>query len=334
MVSQAPPPAPAPAPAPLRPLAVAAWIALLCLIWGSTWVVIARGLDDTPPFTAATARFGLAALTMTVLAPFLARNEGGTRPPLWLMLAVGACNFGVSYSIVYWSEAKLPSGDPRLPSGLVAVLWSVFPMLMAAAGHFFLHGDRLVARQVLGFVVGFGGVALLFATDLRALSATAVPSALVTLLSPTISMVGTALLKRYGKHASSVLLNRDAMWFGAAILGAMALWQERDARAVWTPAAIASVVYLALVGTALAFGVYFWLLRRTKASTLSLIAYVTPAIALTLGALVRGEPVTAWTLAASATILVGVALVVAPKRALKTEARSATASSKVEARAR
>ncbi len=299
----------------LKPLAVALWIALLCAIWGSTWVVIAGGMKDLPPFTSATARFGLAALTMTLLAPRLSRGEGGVRPPLWLVAAVGVFNFGASYAIVYWSEAKLPSGELRLPSGLVAVLWSVFPMLMAAAGHFFLQGERLVARQLLGFVVGFGGVALLFATTLRDLGVDAVPSGAVVLLSPFVSAIGTTLLKRHGKGVSSVLLNRDAMWLGAAILGTFALLEERHARSEWTVSAVASVLYLALIGTALAFGLYFWLLRRTRASTLSLIAYVTPAIALTLGAFVRGEPLSPWTIAGSATILLGVALVVAPRGA-------------------
>lgn len=283
-------------------LATALLVALLCLIWGSTWLVIAGGLRDLPPFTSAGARFLVAAVVMSALAPALARREGGSRPALSLSLAVGVLNFAASYGIVYWSET-------RLPSGLASVLWSVFPMLMAISGSWFLDGERLRTVQMLGFVVGFAGVVLLFATDLRTIRADAVPAGIVLLGSPFVACIGTTVLKKQGRDVSSALVNRNALWIGAAVLLGLAALFERDAEIRWTRAAIASVVYLAIFGTVLTFGLYFWLLRHTQAYRLSTIAYVTPAIALTVGTLVGKEPLTPWTIAGSATILCGVALV-------------------------
>ena len=278
-------------------------IAVLCLVWGSTWIVIAGGLADLPPLTSAAARFAIAAAAMSVVAHFLRKREGGEDPPFPLSLALGGLNFGACYGLVYWSET-------RLPSALVSVLWSVFPMMMAISGHFFLPGDRLRGRQWAGFAVGFLGVALLFATDLRTIGAGAVPAGAILLLSPLLSVVGTTLVKRRGAHASSVLLNRNGMWIGAALLGAAAWLLERDAHARWTAAAIGSVLYLSLAGTVLTFSVYFWLLRRTPASRMSLISYVAPAIAMLLGGIVGKEPITGYTLSGSGMILAGVALVV------------------------
>jgi drug/metabolite transporter (DMT)-like permease len=278
-------------------------IALLCLIWGSTWIIIRRGLTDLPPFTSAGARFVLAAAAMTAAAHALHAREGGKRPTLRLSLVVGVCNFGLSYGIVYWSET-------RLPSGLSSVLWSIFPMLMAITGHLFLPGERLRARQWLGFSIGFVGVVFLFLTDIRNIGENAIPAALVMCQSPLSSAIGTTVLKRHGAGVSSVLLNRNAMWIGAALLCAAAAVFERGAQATWTGVAVASVIYLALVGTAVTFGLYFWLLRHMPAHKLSLISYVTPAIALLLGAFIGREPFTAFTAAGSALILAGVWLVV------------------------
>lgn len=286
---------------------VVSLIALLCLIWGSTWIVIAYGLSDVPPFTGAATRFAIAALVMSAIAPSLARREGGTKPSIGLSIAVGLLNFGGSYGIVYW-------GETRLPSGLASILWSVFPMLMAISGVLFLAGERLRVRQVLGFVIGFVGVGLLFATDLRALSDDAVWTGLVFLLSPFVSCVGTTILKKHGKHTSSALLNRNAMWLGAIVLALLALWFERTTQVHWTAAAIESVAYLSIIGTVLSFTLYFWLLRHVAAYRMSMIAYITPAIALTLGTLLRNEPLTRFTIAGSATILVGVVLVVRKPR--------------------
>jgi drug/metabolite transporter (DMT)-like permease len=123
-----------------------------------------------------------------------------------------------------------------------------------------------------------------------------------------VSCVGTVIVKREGAHVSAILLNRNALWIGAAILVAVAAVAERGAEPVWSTRAILSVLYLSLFGTVLTFTLYFWLLRNTEAWRLSMIAYVTPAIALLLGTLVGGEPFTAWTLAGSATILSGVVL--------------------------
>jgi len=307
----APPQSPASAPSAQHPpsnLVVVLLIALLCLVWGSTWLVIAGGLRDLPPFTGAATRFVVAALLMSAIAPSLARREGGTKPALGLSLAVGLLNFAASYGIVYW-------GETRLPSGLASILWSVFPMLMAISGAWFLAGERISKRQALGFAIGFAGVALLFATDLRALSNDAVLTGLVFLLSPIVSCVGTTILKKHGKHTSSALLNRNAMWIGALVLGVLALSCELPTEARWTLAAAGSVAYLSIVGTVLTFTLYFWLLRHVAAYRMSMIAYITPAIALTLGTLVRDEPLTRFTIAGSATILAGVVLVVrAPRR--------------------
>lgn len=286
-------------------LLTGALVALLCGVWGSTWLVIRGGLRDLPPFTSAAARFWVAAAVMSLVAWPMARREGGGRPPTWLWAASGLLNFAGSYGVVYWCET-------RLPSGLVAVLWGVFPMLMAVSAHVFLPGERLRAGSWAGFAFGFAGLIVLFENDVQAVGAGAVPAALLLFVSPLVSTAGTTLIKRFGSGASSVLMNRNAMFVGAAALSTLALLTERGSVSRWTPAAIGSVAYLALAGTALTFGIYFWLLRFADAHKLSLIAYVTPAIALTLGWSVGGEPLRLSTLAGTALVLAAVVLVARP----------------------
>ena len=289
------------------PWVASACVALLCLVWGSTWVVIREGLDELPPLTSAAARFSLAGAAMVLLTRALRAREGGGDPPRWLWLCLGSLNFALSYGIVYVTETVLNSG-------LVSVLWGIFPMMMDGIGHWYLPGERVRARQALGFLIGFAGLVVLFLTDVRSFGPGAVPAALLLMLSPLVSAIGTALVKRHGTTSSSLALNRNSMLFGALLLAAAALLLEHDSPARWSAAALGSVAYLALVGTVTTFGLYFWLLRTIDANRLGLIAYVTPAVALTLGLLVRGEPVHATTIAGSALILAGVVLVVRGKR--------------------
>jgi len=283
------------------PLIVVLGVVLLCAIWSSTWIVIKTGLRDLPVLSSAAARFSVAALAFVLIAPLLHRREGGHAPPRWLSLTMGMCNFAISYAIVYTVESVIPSG-------LTSVLWAVFPMMTAVLAHVWLPGERLRARQWLGFAVGFGGVAVLFLTDLRSIGPSALAAGGLLLLSPLSSAVGQVVLKRHGPNTSASLLNRNGMVVAAVALWLVALPLERQSTAVLSTTAVGSVVYLALVATVLSFGVYYWLLRYVSASRLSLIAYVTPAIALWLGWAVGNEPLAGSTLAGSALILLGIAL--------------------------
>lgn len=285
------------------PLVVRALIAVLCLIWGSTWLVIKGGLRDLPPFTSAGVRFAVAAVIMIGVVAMLGRREGGEKPPVWLWVVQGTTSFALSYGIVYYTETILPSG-------LVSLLFGVYPMLQALAGHFFLDGEHLRPYQWIGFGVGLLGLILLFRTDLKSFGPEGIPTGLILMLSPIAVVIGTTLVKRFGGGVNSTLLNRNGMFFGAALLLGMAFALERDAAITWTPAAIASVLYLSIMGTVVTFSLFFWLLRSAPAHKMALIAYVTPAIALFLGWAFDGEPVTVWTLSGAACVLSGVLLVV------------------------
>lgn len=284
-----------------RPWLINALLGLLCLIWGSTWLVIKTGLRDLPPLWSAGVRFAIAALAMAVLAAILRRREGGEPPPWRLSVAMGLTTFAFSYALVYWSETILPSG-------VVSVLWAVFPIMQAVAGHYFLPDERLVPRQFMGFGLGFVGIVVLFAADFGRLGPEAIPTAALLLLSPAASLVGNIVVKRSGPQVNSLLLNRNAMFVGAAGLLTASVILEPGQTGSWTASAVTSVAYLAILGTVVTFGIYFWLLRYAPANKMALVAYVTPPIALTLGWALGDEPLTLTLLGGTALVLVGVAL--------------------------
>ncbi len=282
---------------------VPALIALLCLIWSSTWWTIRICLLDQPPLSSAALRFCVASLAMTALAGPLHRRERAPAPPPWLWATAGTCNFAGSYGVLYTAEQYVPSG-------VAAVLWGIFPLLMAISGLCFL-GERLTARQLLGFVVSFGGIVCVYGSGLGGLDAAHSGAALLLLVSPFVSAIGTTLVKRYGSRSSSVLLNRNGMLLSAALLTLAAFVREQPLAMAWTARGVGATLYLALVGTATSFGIYFWLMRTAPASLLSLITYVCPALAMLLAAAVGDGETTAGTWLGTALVAAGIALVVA-----------------------
>lgn len=308
MEDETPSPAPVEQTGPQVRPAVFVVIGVLTLIWGTTYFVLAEGLRDLPPFTSVAVRFLFAAAIFAALAAAFGRREGGRAPGLRLALVQGVFNLAVPYAVVYWSETILPSG-------IVSVLWGVFPMFVAVVSAALLPSERLGRKQWLGLLLGVAGLLVLFRTDFRDLGPESVRAGLVVLIAPGAASIGQVLVKRAGSGVSSLRLNAGGMWVAALVLCALALGLERDASVTWTPRAIASVVYLVLFGTVVTFGLYFWALRHAPAYLLSLVAYTTPVIALTVGAVLGDEPVTAWTLTGMGLILSGVTLVLRRRRA-------------------
>jgi drug/metabolite transporter (DMT)-like permease len=274
----------------------------VCLIWGSTWLVIKLGLRDVPPFTGAAVRFTLAGACMAVLAWLFRERETKKRPPWPAVVSQGLLQFAFNYAVVYISETVIPSG-------LVAVLWATFPMFIALASHFILKSERLGAWQWVGLGIAFCGVSALFVTDIASVNRSMIPIGLLVLLAPLSVTVPTLLIKRTAHDANLFILNRDSMWIGALVLGVLGVVFERDQPMQITPLAVACVLYLAVPGTVVTFGVYLWILRHVAAHRASLISFVTPALALLIGALFGGEPLTLATLAGSSLVLTGVFLV-------------------------
>jgi len=281
---------------------VAGAVALLVAIWGTTWAAIRIGLDDLPPLTSLAARFAISGLVLLALMPAFGVRLRPDRRVLGLWLANGTLTFGLSYGIVYW-------GEQRVPSGLTALLFATFPLFVSVLGHFFLPGERMHPRGVAGTLVGFAGVAVIFSEDLSRLGGPGVATAAVVLLgAPAVSSVANVAVKRYGRGVHPLSLTAVPLLGAAAAIGVVAAIAEADRTVRWTPAAIGSVVYLALFGSALAFVVYFWLLDKLPATRLSLITYAVPVVAVTVGTLALDEPLTARIVAGAALVMAGVAL--------------------------
>lgn len=287
---------------PRSNLSSIALVSVLCLVWSSTWWVIRICLEEQPPLSSAAVRFVIAGLAMAALAPMLQKRENAPPPPTWLWIVCGITNFAASYGILYCAETVVPSG-------IAAVLWAIFPLLMAGSAVCFL-GEKLTARQWLGFAVSFGGIVAVFSGDLGGIDAHEIGYAWLLLLSPVVAATGTTLVKKYGSRHSSVVLNRNGMLLGAAILLAVAFVREDPLAMTWTPRVTIATVSLAVFGTTMTFGIYFWLLRTAPASMLALINYVTPVLAMVLAEVVGDGNHGSFAWAGAACVVTGIALVV------------------------
>lgn len=279
-------------------------LAVLILIWGTTWAVIRIGLRGLPPFTGVAMRFGIAAIVLFAVArAFGVRPERDRRARV-LGAVNAALAFSLSYGVVYWAEQWVPSG-------LASVLFSTFPLMVAGLAHFALPGERIQLASAAGILVGFLGVLVIFSEDLAALGGQqAVTASIVFLLSPLAAAVANVVVKRWGKGVHPLSLTAPPMAATAVIMGVLAVIFERGRELSFDASSVGALLYLAIAGTAVTFFLYFWLLDRLPATRLSLITYGIPVVAVTVGTLGLGEPFTGRMLMGSGLVLVGVSLAV------------------------
>jgi drug/metabolite transporter (DMT)-like permease len=276
---------------------------LLTLIWGTTWAAIRIGLDGVPPFTGVAVRFAIAGTLLLALALALGVPLGRGRHEKALWLANGILSFCLSYAIIYWSEQ-------HIPSGLAAVLFATNPLFVAVLAHFLLAGERLAAAAVAGLVLGFAGVAVIYSDDLSLLGGPQVRlAALVMLVSPLVSAVATVAIKRWGRDVHPLSLSAVPMLIASLVMGAVALIVERHRPLVLDGRSVGALLYLAILGSAVTFTVYYWLLARVTATRLALLSYVIPIVAVAVGAALFDEPLRPRLLAGSVLVLAGVVIV-------------------------
>lgn len=282
----------------------------LCLVWGSTWLVIKIGLRDLPPLAFAGWRMALAC---ALLIPFAWRDRG-RRPTLREALLIGwsgLLQIGLSYALIF-------EASRRIDSGLTALLFASFPIWVGLFGHWMLPREPLTRRALFAGALGLAGVAVIEAPALRTVSSAEsrplLTGGLLVLVSAIISAYANVLNKRSFAEVSPILNVWGQTLLGAGFLLAIAAAFERGAPARWTPGAIACLLYLAVFGTALGFLGLFWLIPRVPVAVVGTIPLADTLVAVTLGVIVLHERFSLRILAGGVMILAGVLLSTSERR--------------------
>jgi drug/metabolite transporter (DMT)-like permease len=283
------------------------WL-ILCGIWGSTWLFIKLGLADLPPLTFAAIRFVFASLILTLL--ILARGVRWPRSrDQWILIAVvGLLQFTLNYGLVFW-------GEQHIPSGLAAVLQSTFPAFGLVIAHFYLPYERLTTMKVFGVLFGVLGVMIIFSDQLTIAGHLALLGSIALVLSAFFGSYSNVLVKAYGTQIDPQVMAAGQMICGFPPLLVLGIATEGNPfRFHWTAMAVISLAYLVIVGSVIAFALYYWLVRHMEVTKTMLIALVTPVVAVVLGMAVLHEQLNWRLFAGAACIISGIGLIVLRKR--------------------
>ncbi|MFI6506051.1 EamA family transporter [Streptosporangium sp. NPDC050855] len=284
-------------------------LAIVYVVWGSTYLAIRITIETIPPLISGAGRFMTAALVLGVVVRLL-KGRGAFRMT-WRQ-AGGAALVGVL--LLTGGNGMVAVAEQHISSGLAALLVASVPLWLVVFR--ILTRDRPQVLTLAGVLVGFGGVAAL-SLDGGGNAADGAGIAIILLASLSWS-VGSFLSSRIPMPDDPFAASTVEMAVGSVglALSSAVVGEHLDLAAVSSRSWIA-LIYLILVGSLIGFTAYVWLLGNAPISLVSTYAYVNPVVAVLLGALVLSEPVTGSMVAAGVVILIGVALVVSTERRAK-----------------
>ena len=283
------------------------WLGL-CLIWGSTWLAIKLGLRDLPPLTFAGIRFAIAGVILFgVIAARKHPLPRGARE-WWLLAYTALLTITINYALVFW-------GEQYISSGLAAVLSATVPLFGLPLAHRYLSSEPLTGRKVIGVVLGVIGVATVCSGQLGAGGPMALWASLGIVLAALATAHAGVLIKAGGTHIEPSVLAGIQMAGGCIpLLLAGAALEGSPLAFHWTPLAVGSLAYLVIMGSVVAFLMYYWLIRHTAITWVLMIPLVTPLVAVLFGVLFASEAIGWHTAVGGAAIIAGVGMAVLKSR--------------------
>jgi drug/metabolite transporter (DMT)-like permease len=269
------------------------------LIWGSTWLAITSQLGAVAPEVSVTYRFALASVILTTACRLTGRSLKFALRDHAFLAGLGLLIITLNYILVYEAERVVASG-------LVAVAYSTI-VFMTPVGMRIAFGVPLEPRLFIAAMLGVAGVALLFLPELERVgqSERVATGVVLTLLAALACAAGNLIAAR--NHRAGIPTIPATAWtmcygtlFAALTVLAKGLPWNFDPR--W--AYVASLAYLAIFGSVVAFATYFTLLKRVGAGRASYVAIATPVIAMLLSTAFEGYR---WTLVSTLGAMMAVA---------------------------
>jgi drug/metabolite transporter (DMT)-like permease len=280
------------------------WLLLvaLSLLWGGSFLFGKVAVQEIPPLTLALGRVSIAALALAVFAHAVAGPFPRDARTWWNFTVMATLNNVVPFTLIFWSQIYISIG-------LASILNATSPLFGVLVAHVLTHDDRLTGSRVVGLLAGFVGVVILIGPDMLAEFGTHVLAELAC-LAASCSYAFGAVISRRVRGLSPITVATGQLTVSTIMLAPIVLLFDRPSLVLSASStAIAAMVALALLSSALAYWIYFRLISRAGATNALLVTFLIPASAILLGMLLLGEHLYPHQFAGMVAIAVGLAAI-------------------------
>jgi drug/metabolite transporter (DMT)-like permease len=267
----------------VKRMGAAEWGFLFALTaaWSGIFLLNRFALGSLPPLTAVFLRLGLAAPLLIAVA-YLQGDRLPRSLAAWGAFALmGLLNNALPFTLFVWAQQSIASG-------LAAIVNATTPFFTVLLAHALTTDEKMSGGKVTSVLLGLAGVVVLIGPGALAGLDRAVVAELVCLLAP-ISYACAGIWGRRFRTLSPTVAAAGMVTSSALMMAPLALWHDRPWTLAPSTLSLASVAVQAAAGTALAYWLYFRILKTAGATNLLLVTLLMPPAALALGALFADE---------------------------------------------
>ena len=259
-------------------------LVLLSVVWGGSFFFNGIALHEFPTLSIVTARVGLAALALLFLMKMLGQGIQLNRQILKAFFGMSFLNNVVPFSLIVW-------GQQHIASGVASILNATTPLFTMLVAHWFTTDEKINPRRLLGVLTGMGGVGLMMGLDSMESSGFHLLGQSAILLAAFSYGLAGVYGKRFAQLEIPPLATATGQLCGSSmILIPLTLWIDQP----WTMTipsieGMGSLLGIAVLSTALAYVIYFRLLKTAGATNLLLVTLLIPVSAIILGVFLLDE---------------------------------------------
>jgi drug/metabolite transporter (DMT)-like permease len=276
---------------------------LLGLIWGSSFLWIKIAVEEIGPFTLVAFRLLFGLMGLLGIMWLYKQTFPRDRRTLLAYLFMGVFQTALPFTLISW-------GETRIDSGLASILNGTMPLFVIVIAHFWLHDEKITPARLAGLIVGFVGVVVLVSRDLGSQGVQGNVWGQLAVLAAAASYATAATFsRRYLRGQPPVVQSTMVLFFAGALMWLTAPVVEAPFTPPALPLTWVAVAWLGLLGSCLAYLLYFYLINAWGATHASVVTYVFPVIGLILGVLFLNEVADWRLLVGSLLVVAGIAVV-------------------------
>ncbi|MDA0986665.1 MAG: DMT family transporter [Bacteroidetes bacterium] len=276
---------------------------VVCFVWGSSWLAMKWNVQDVTPLLASGTRFALACVGLFIIIKRKKIEIPKDADSFKLFIIVSLTAFSVPFALNYFAAQFIPSG-------LSAILFAMYPFMVAILSYFMLDNEKINAYKIIGMISGFSGVYFLFAENIsfensNFMAIVGMGSILISAFAQAYSLL---LVKTKGQNISPFVMSYQPMLYAAITTLLVSYFIEDYSKVNFTLKASVSILYLAVFGSIITFVSYWWLVKKVEAVLLSFTAFITPVVAIYLGITFANETVSKEIYFGTTLVLLGIIL--------------------------
>ena len=272
---------------------------ILCLIWGTTWVILKKSLiEGTPAVYGVGLRFLIAGIVLLLIVFFQNKPIPRSREAINIYISFALLNLVIGYGVTYWAAQFIYSN-------LASILWTGFPIIVVFISHFYLPGEKINLYKIISITIGAAGVILILSQGKAFGGENVIIGMTMILIAVFMAAWPNVYLKKHTHAVDTLTMNAICQTGAGIILLVISAFLEKDQIMIWSPYNIFAMVYLTVFGSIAAWLIYIWLFKHLTMIQIAYIAFPPPVIASFLGWKFLGETLTPLAILGAGMVIIG-----------------------------